>query len=72
MKIETSEYRVLQGERVDLARRATTAAALCKSEKHYRSRLRKHVEHLSGLQQLLYAANSHAVLLIFQAMDAAG
>ena len=31
-----------------------------------------HVAQLSALQQLLYAANSHAVLLIFQAMDAAG
>jgi PPK2 family polyphosphate:nucleotide phosphotransferase len=30
------------------------------------------VEQLSAQQQLLYAANSHAVLLIFQAMDAAG
>jgi len=30
------------------------------------------VEYLSDLQQLLYAANRQAVLLIFQAMDAAG
>jgi len=72
MKIDTSEFRVLQGEVVDLASRATTIEALCKSEKHYRRRLKKHVEHLSALQQLLYAANSHTVLLIFQAMDAAG
>jgi polyphosphate kinase 2 (PPK2 family) len=28
--------------------------------------------HLSSLQQLLYASDSYAVLLIFQAMDAAG
>jgi polyphosphate kinase 2 (PPK2 family) len=72
MKIDTSEYRVLQGDEVDLANRATTVEALCKSEKHYRRRLKKHVKHLSTLQQLLYAANSQAVLLIFQAMDAAG
>jgi PPK2 family polyphosphate:nucleotide phosphotransferase len=30
------------------------------------------VEELSELQRLLYASNRHAVLLIFQAMDAAG
>jgi PPK2 family polyphosphate:nucleotide phosphotransferase len=30
------------------------------------------VAELDGLQQRLYASNSHAVLLIFQAMDAAG
>jgi PPK2 family polyphosphate:nucleotide phosphotransferase len=34
--------------------------------------LRKHVEALSAQQELLYASDSHALLLIFQAMDAAG
>jgi len=72
MKIDTSEFRVLQGDVVNLASRATNVAALCKSENHYRRRLSKHVEHLSAMQQLLYATNSLAVLLIFQAMDAAG
>ncbi len=32
----------------------------------------KHVEHLSDQQELLYASDSYALLLIFQAMDAAG
>jgi polyphosphate kinase 2 (PPK2 family) len=30
------------------------------------------VAQLSSIQQLFYASNSHALLLIFQAMDAAG
>ncbi len=34
--------------------------------------LADHVAQLSDQQQLLYASNRHAVLLIFQAMDAAG
>jgi len=34
--------------------------------------LKQHVERLSDLQNLLYASNRYAVLLIFQAMDAAG
>jgi PPK2 family polyphosphate:nucleotide phosphotransferase len=34
--------------------------------------LSKHVEALSAQQQLLYASNRHAILIIFQAMDAAG
>ncbi|WP_409054659.1 hypothetical protein [Variovorax sp. GrIS 2.14] len=38
----------------------------------YQRLLADHVAQLSALQQLLYAANSHAVLLIFQAMDASG
>ena len=32
----------------------------------------EHVAQLSSQQQLLYASNRHAVLLIFQAMDVAG
>jgi PPK2 family polyphosphate:nucleotide phosphotransferase len=72
MKIDPEQFRVRQGETVDLLRRPTLVAPLCKSDKHYAARLRKHVAHLSAFQQLLYAANHQAVLLIFQAMDAAG
>jgi PPK2 family polyphosphate:nucleotide phosphotransferase len=72
MKIDSAEFRVQPGEIVDLARRPTTSAPLCKSDRHYAARLRKHVEHLSAFQQLLYAANRQSVLLILQAMDAAG
>jgi len=42
------------------------------NQKQYQKLLRDHVGQLSELQQLLYASNSYAVLLIFQAMDAAG
>jgi len=72
MKIDPDDYRVRPGESVDLAQRPTMGEALCKSDKHYAKRLQTQVEHLSDLQQLLYAANRQAVLLIFQAMDAAG
>jgi len=72
MKIHTQEFRVMPGTAVDLARWPSKVAPLYKSDKHYRKYLQKHVEHLSKQQQLLYASNSHAVLLIFQAMDAAG
>ena len=43
-----------------------------KSKEHYQELLQEHVAHLSSLQQLLYASDTYAVLLIFQAMDAAG
>jgi PPK2 family polyphosphate:nucleotide phosphotransferase len=42
------------------------------SAKNYRNLLEDHVARLSALQQLLYASDRYAVLLIFQAMDAAG
>jgi polyphosphate kinase 2 (PPK2 family) len=44
----------------------------CKSKKRYEKILAAHVKELSALQQLHYASNRHALLLIFQGMDAAG
>ena len=43
-----------------------------KSKEQYQELLVEHVAKLSSQQQLLYASNRYAVLLIFQAMDAAG
>jgi PPK2 family polyphosphate:nucleotide phosphotransferase len=43
-----------------------------KSKKKYKKYLKKYVKELSELQRLHYASNRYAVLLIFQAMDAAG
>ena len=42
------------------------------SKKTYKKQLEKLVDELDDLQQRLYAADKHAVLLVFQAMDAAG
>ncbi len=43
-----------------------------KSHAHARSKVKKNVERLATYQDLLYASHTYAVLLIFQAMDAAG
>ena len=40
--------------------------------KKYKKRLAKLVDQLDDLQRRLYAADKHSVLLVFQAMDAAG
>jgi PPK2 family polyphosphate:nucleotide phosphotransferase len=45
---------------------------VCKSKEQYQKLLGDHVAQLSSLQTLLYASNRYAVLMIFQAMDAAG
>jgi PPK2 family polyphosphate:nucleotide phosphotransferase len=42
------------------------------SKKSYKQRLYKLVDKLDDLQRRLYAADKHSVLLVFQAMDAAG
>jgi PPK2 family polyphosphate:nucleotide phosphotransferase len=44
----------------------------CKSNKRYHKLLEEHVAELSSLQNLHYAFNRYALLLIFQGMDAAG
>jgi polyphosphate kinase 2 (PPK2 family) len=45
----------------------------CESTKQYQELLEKHVEEeLSSLQQLHYASNRYALLLVFQGIDAAG
>jgi len=72
MKIHTKAFRVPEGDDVDLDSWPTKIEPLYKSKKKYRDVLETHVEHLSAQQDLLYASNKYAVLLIFQAMDAAG
>ncbi len=72
MKIDSIHYRVAEGTRIDLRSWPTITKPVYRSKKHYRSMLEDHVARLSSLQELHYAANRHALLLIFQAMDAAG
>ncbi|MEX6505085.1 ADP-polyphosphate phosphotransferase [Jiella sp. M17.18] len=72
MTIKTEKFRVPEGATVDLGRWSTEVAPVYKSKHDYHAMLDDHVARLSDLQQLLYSSNRHAVLLIFQAMDAAG
>lgn len=72
MKIESRDFRVKQGDKVDLAVWPTEVKPAYRSKKAYHKLLDKQVDELSELQRLHYAANRYAVLLIFQAMDAAG
>ena len=72
MKISSKDFAVPEGHKVDLQKWPTWVDPVYASKKQYLELLAEHVEQLSSRQQLLYASNSHAVLLIFQAMDAAG
>lgn len=72
MKIDTEAFRVLPETRVKLSDRPTRVHPFYKSEKKYHSILKNHVQDLSDQQQLLYASDRYALLLIFQGMDAAG
>ena len=72
MKVRSTDFRVQQGDRVNLDKWPTAVEPIYESKKQYQKLLKKHVEELSSLQQLLYASSRYALLLIFQAMDAAG
>jgi PPK2 family polyphosphate:nucleotide phosphotransferase len=72
MKINSKDFRVRPGEEVNLKKWPTLVKPVYKSKKHYHKLLQRHVEQLSALQRLHYASNRYALLLIFQAMDAAG
>jgi PPK2 family polyphosphate:nucleotide phosphotransferase len=72
MKINSDDFRVRPGKKVDLSHWPTVVKPVCKSKKAYQKLLQEHVEQLSSLQQLHYASNRYALLLIFQGMDAAG
>jgi PPK2 family polyphosphate:nucleotide phosphotransferase len=71
MKINSKDFRVT-GKKVELSEWPTIVNPFFKSKKEYKELLEKHVERLSSLQELLYASNRYALLLIFQGMDSAG
>lgn len=72
MTIDTDPYRIAPGEKLKLKTRPTRVEPLYRDEDDYRDQLAGHVERLSELQNLLYAHDRYSLLLIFQAMDAAG
>ncbi len=72
VKKQFTQFQVKEGSRVDLAQYPTRTEPLYKSKSQYEKLLSKHIAELSSQQYLLYASNSHSLLLIFQAMDAAG
>jgi PPK2 family polyphosphate:nucleotide phosphotransferase len=71
-KIHAGDYRVPPGKKIDLDKWPTKVKPVYDSKEEYRSLLTDHIEKLSARQGLLYASNKYALLVIFQAMDAAG
>jgi PPK2 family polyphosphate:nucleotide phosphotransferase len=72
MKIISKKFRVRPGDRVNLKEWPTKVKPFFRSKKQYQKLLEGHVEELNSLQQLHFASNRYALLLIFQGMDAAG
>jgi PPK2 family polyphosphate:nucleotide phosphotransferase len=72
MKIVSKDFCVQEGDEVNLKKWPTLIDPVYKSKRQYKQLLEDHVAKLSAMQQLHYASDRYAVLLIFQAMDAAG
>jgi PPK2 family polyphosphate:nucleotide phosphotransferase len=72
MKITPKQFRVGEGDAVKLKQWPTKVRPFYQSKEDYQKILAGHIQELRALQSLLYASNRHAVLLIFQGMDAAG
>src|SRR5258706_2174825 len=70
--IDVEQFRTRPGAEVRLGKRPTNIAPVYSSKGEYKEILRKHTKKLSKLQERLYASNDYALLVIFQAMDAAG
>jgi PPK2 family polyphosphate:nucleotide phosphotransferase len=72
LHLAPEDFRVSEGASLDLAQRPTDVKPLYQSHKHYAQMIEAHIRALTEQQEFLYANNSHSLLLIFQAMDAAG
>jgi PPK2 family polyphosphate:nucleotide phosphotransferase len=72
MKIDARKFQVPEGETVHLRKWPTLVKPVYTSKKDYQALLADHVARLGERQKLLYASNNDALLIIFQAMDAAG
>src|SRR5512135_1198930 len=71
-KIDPDDFRVRPGENVVLDKWPTKVKPVYHTQEEYQTLLGEHIHKLSEQQTRLYADDSYALLLIFQAMDAAG
>jgi PPK2 family polyphosphate:nucleotide phosphotransferase len=72
MKIDSDAFRIQPGKKLSLKKRPTRTKPAYKSQAQYKEMLALQIQQLSTLQRLHYASDRYALLLIFQAMDAAG
>ena len=72
MKVDIKDYRVPPGKKVKLDKWPTAVEPLYSSKQEYKALLDVQVAALSEQQEIQYASNRYALLVILQAMDAAG
>jgi PPK2 family polyphosphate:nucleotide phosphotransferase len=72
MNIDYKVFQVPSGKKIKLKERSTQVRPFYGSKREYKTQLAGLVDQLSSLQRLLYASDRYSLLLVFQAMDAAG
>jgi PPK2 family polyphosphate:nucleotide phosphotransferase len=72
MPIKSTNFQVPFNGKFKVSHSATTLPNSNITDKSAKKALKKEIKRLAELQDRLYAADTHAVLCVFQAMDAAG
>ena len=72
MRIHSKEFRVDPGTKVRLDKWPTEVKPFYDSKDDYKTRIEEHIAELADQQELFFANNTYSLLVIFQAMDAAG
>src|SRR5262249_36137825 len=72
VKIDVDQFRVRPGHKARLHKRPTAVKSLFRSDKDYRRIPDDHIHRPAEAQGGPYASDTPALLVIFQAMDAAG
>src|SRR5213076_3293710 len=70
--MDTSRFRVRPGEEVNLRRYDTADTSPFRNKRKAAARLQRGIERLASLQEKLYAQDRWSLLIVMQAMDAAG
>ncbi|MCA1808634.1 MAG: polyphosphate kinase 2 family protein [Lentisphaerae bacterium] len=71
-KFRLADYRISSAKKINLKKHPTNVDPLYSSKSDYEKQLKRNVEEMRSLQDILYAHGRYSLLIIFQAMDAAG
>ncbi len=70
--MNTNDFLIKAGSKIELGNFKTSVSGGLKSKSDAKDILKKNIKKMSELQDKLYAQDKYSLLLIFQAMDAAG
>ena len=70
--MNTDKFRIKEGSKLDLGKHDTGFTGDYTDKEQAAEDLQKNIERMAELQDVLYAQDTYSLLIIFQAMDAAG